>query len=58
VLIARDMTTEPTLRQLWLVPFYIFYRVPLLINQVTQVLRELLFITFRRSASGTSGRTR
>jgi cellulose synthase/poly-beta-1,6-N-acetylglucosamine synthase-like glycosyltransferase len=44
VLIARDMTTEPTLRQLWLVPFYIFYRVPLLINQVTQVLRELLFI--------------
>jgi len=44
VLIARDMTTEPPLGQLWLVPLYIFYRVPLLLNQVTQVTRELLYI--------------
>ena len=44
VLIARDMTTEPPLGQIWLVLIYIFYRIPLLINQVTQVLRELLYI--------------
>jgi cellulose synthase/poly-beta-1,6-N-acetylglucosamine synthase-like glycosyltransferase len=44
VLIARDMTAEPPLSQVWLVPFYILYRIPLLINQVTQVTRELLYI--------------
>ncbi|MBD5655520.1 MAG: glycosyltransferase family 2 protein [Candidatus Eremiobacteraeota bacterium] len=44
VLIARDMTTEPPLRQLWLVPFYVFYRIPLVLVQVYQVTRELLQI--------------
>jgi cellulose synthase/poly-beta-1,6-N-acetylglucosamine synthase-like glycosyltransferase len=44
VLAARDMTGDPSLRQLWLVPFYLVYRVPLLINQVVQVTRELLYI--------------
>lgn len=44
VLFTREITSEPPLRQIWLVPFYILYRVPLLINQVTQVTRELLYI--------------
>ncbi len=44
VLIARDMTSEPPLGQLWLVPFYVLYRIPLLLVQVTQVTRELLYI--------------
>jgi cellulose synthase/poly-beta-1,6-N-acetylglucosamine synthase-like glycosyltransferase len=44
VAIARDMTGEPPLRQFWLVPFYVFYRVPLLLVQVTQISRELLGI--------------
>jgi hypothetical protein len=35
---------EPAVRTLWLVPFYILYRVPLLLVQVTQVTRELLRI--------------
>jgi biofilm PGA synthesis N-glycosyltransferase PgaC len=44
VLAARDMTGDPSLRQVWLVPFYLVYRLPLLFNQVVQVTRELLFI--------------
>jgi cellulose synthase/poly-beta-1,6-N-acetylglucosamine synthase-like glycosyltransferase len=44
VTVARDMTGEPPLRQYWLVPFYVFYRIPLLLVQVTQISRELLRI--------------
>jgi cellulose synthase/poly-beta-1,6-N-acetylglucosamine synthase-like glycosyltransferase len=44
VLAARDMTGDPSLKQLWLVPFYLAYRLPLLFNQVTQVTRELCYI--------------
>ena len=44
VLIARDMTGAPPLRALWLVPFYVFYRIPLVLVQVVQVTRELLQI--------------
>jgi len=43
-LIARDMTGEPSLRIFWLVPFYVFYRIPLLLTQVFQITRELLQI--------------
>ncbi len=43
--IGNDMTRgTPAWRYFWLVPFYIFYRIPLLLVQVTQVLRELLHI--------------
>jgi cellulose synthase/poly-beta-1,6-N-acetylglucosamine synthase-like glycosyltransferase len=44
VTVARDMTGEPPLRQYWLVPFYVFYRIPLLLVQITQIARELLRI--------------
>jgi biofilm PGA synthesis N-glycosyltransferase PgaC len=44
VLIAHDMTDAPPLSQLWLVPFYVFYRIPLVLVQVFEVARELLQI--------------
>jgi cellulose synthase/poly-beta-1,6-N-acetylglucosamine synthase-like glycosyltransferase len=45
-LVGHDMTRgEPSGRVAWLIPFYLFYRIPLLINQVTQVTRELLQIS-------------
>jgi biofilm PGA synthesis N-glycosyltransferase PgaC len=44
-LIGHDMTRdEPSFRVFWLVPLYIFYRIPLLAVQVFQVTRELLMI--------------
>src|SRR5579883_496675 len=44
-LIGHDMTRgEPSFRVFWLVPFFILYRIPLLIVQITQVARELLMI--------------
>lgn len=44
-LIGYDITRgEPSMRAIWLMPFYIFYRIPLLLVQVTQVTRELLRI--------------
>jgi hypothetical protein len=44
-LIGHDMTRdEPPFRIFWLVPFYIFYRLPLLAVQIVQVTRELLMI--------------
>lgn len=44
-LIGYDMTHgEPPLVAIWLMPFYIFYRIPLLLVQVTQITRELLKI--------------
>lgn len=43
--IGHDMTRgNPKLHNFWLVPFYILYRIPLLLVQVTQVTRELLKI--------------
>lgn len=43
--IGNDMTRgEPAFRVVWVVPFYIFYRIPLLLVQVTQVAREFLMI--------------
>ena len=44
VLIASDLTGESVLGQFWLVPFYILYRLQLLLVQVTQVAREVLHI--------------
>jgi cellulose synthase/poly-beta-1,6-N-acetylglucosamine synthase-like glycosyltransferase len=45
VLIGNDMTHgEPGLWSFLLVPFYVFYRVPLLLVQVTNVTRELLMV--------------
>jgi cellulose synthase/poly-beta-1,6-N-acetylglucosamine synthase-like glycosyltransferase len=44
VLIVSDMTGEPPLSQFWLVPLYVFYHIPLLLNQAVQVTRELLYI--------------
>jgi len=43
-LMARDMTGAPPIRGMWLVPFYVFYRIPLVLVQVVQVTRELLQI--------------
>ncbi|HTV73667.1 MAG TPA: glycosyltransferase [Candidatus Acidoferrales bacterium] len=44
-LIGHDMTRgEPRFGMAWLVPFYAFYRLPLLAVQVVQVTRELLMI--------------
>lgn len=46
VLMGHDMTRgEPSMRVLWLAPFYILYRIPLLLVQVIQVTRELLKIS-------------
>ena len=43
--IGHDMTRGyPKARYFWLVPFYIFYRIPLLLVQVFEVTRELLMI--------------
>jgi biofilm PGA synthesis N-glycosyltransferase PgaC len=44
VLISTDMTGAPPLTQLWQVPLYVFYRIPLLLVQVFEVGRELLQI--------------
>ncbi|MGH7660519.1 MAG: glycosyltransferase family 2 protein [Vulcanimicrobiaceae bacterium] len=44
MLIVSDMIGEPPAGSYWLAPLYAFYRVPLLFNQVFQVVRELLFI--------------
>ncbi|GAC1421714.1 MAG: hypothetical protein NVSMB5_15010 [Candidatus Velthaea sp.] len=44
VLIARDMTGKPAIGTLCLIPFYGLYRLPLLLTQATQVVRELLQI--------------
>jgi cellulose synthase/poly-beta-1,6-N-acetylglucosamine synthase-like glycosyltransferase len=45
MLMAHDMTQgQPSLRVLWLAPFYALYRIPLLLVQVTQITRELLKI--------------
>jgi biofilm PGA synthesis N-glycosyltransferase PgaC len=44
-LMGHDMTRGyPRLRFAWLLPFYLLYRLPLLLVQVTQVTRELLMI--------------
>ncbi len=44
-LIANDITRgEPKMYQLVMVPLFIFYRIPLFLNQATQVTRELLRI--------------
>ncbi len=43
-LIGRDMTGEPSLGSFCLAPLYVFYRVPLLLTQATQVVREVLRI--------------
>ena len=44
-LIGFDMTRgQPPIAAIWLMPFYILYRIPLLLVQVTQVTRELLRI--------------
>ena len=43
--IGHDMTRGyPKKRYFWLIPFYIFYRIPLILVQVFQVTRELLHI--------------
>lgn len=34
----------PRMRHVWLVPFYLLYRIPLLLVQVVQIARELLMI--------------
>lgn len=45
VLMAHDMTRgDPGFRSLLVIPIYIFYRIPLFLNQATQVTRELLKI--------------
>ena len=45
LLMARDMSRrDPTLKNLWVVPLYIFYRLPLLYVRLTQITRELLMI--------------
>ncbi|HEV3155676.1 MAG TPA: glycosyltransferase [Candidatus Baltobacteraceae bacterium] len=46
MLMARDMTRrDPQLRNLLLVPFYVFYRIPLLCVRLIQITRELLMIS-------------
>ena len=43
--IGHDMTRgEPRWRFFWVVPFYVLYRIPLLLVQVVQVTREVLMI--------------
>jgi cellulose synthase/poly-beta-1,6-N-acetylglucosamine synthase-like glycosyltransferase len=44
MLISHDLTGEPSLGSFWLAPLYVFYRVPLLVTQAVQVVRELLRI--------------
>jgi cellulose synthase/poly-beta-1,6-N-acetylglucosamine synthase-like glycosyltransferase len=43
-LVARDLTGTPGITQFLMAPLYLFYRAPLLLNQVIQVPREVLHI--------------
>ncbi len=44
-LMARDMTgRDPQLQNMLLIPFYVFYRIPLLVVRLVQITRELLMI--------------
>jgi hypothetical protein len=44
-LMARDMTRyNPQLRNFWIMPIYVLYRIPLLTVRLVQITRELLKI--------------
>jgi biofilm PGA synthesis N-glycosyltransferase PgaC len=45
LLIARDMSRrDPSIWNFWVIPLYVFYRIPLLYVRLTQITRELLMI--------------